>query len=471
MITQCEIKKITSLILKQDFNQQVKDAALLGRLLWHNHTGIYSLNDFEESIIHNADLEIEKNFKSIESHTGTILFVVTEAYLTGGHTRLMEQLALGSCSNVELLITKKAKKEVIQRLQGYFTNITYMGDVFCEKEKIANIFEMLSRYKRIVLNIHPDDIISTIACGLLKKRGIDNCIYFINHADHVFSYGTTVADIWFQISAFGSKIDHLRHLRAKVSFLGIPIKVNADGYNHDSIPSYFITAGASNKYKPVKDYSIFPLLFTLLKKYKKSKFTAIGPNAIRDYWWWLLKLRYPLRVRILRRIPFDKYMAITKNAEVFIDSHPIPGGTAFAEQYLQGKICIGLVSPFQGYTPVEMLKKYRCEDVLFQRQESNEKMINESFKKFHGVECVSQRFNETVLSNKIFKNICEEQLNWSGDITFDWDKMIRTIPSDFPCGSVVTKFAMTHCSVKALCTYYSKKVINTLMNIAMFNKR
>ena len=46
---------------------------------------------------------------------------------------------------------------------------------------------------------------------------------------------------------------------------------------------------------------------------------------------------------------YDEYLRLTGGSDYYIDSHPMPGGTAFVEQFLKGKPCIGLKSKFFGY--------------------------------------------------------------------------------------------------------------------------
>ncbi|HDA4184306.1 TPA: glycosyl transferase, partial [Salmonella enterica subsp. enterica serovar Cotham] len=128
------------------------------------------------------------------------VFVITIGYLSGGHTRLMENLASMLNNECDLIITGNVELEVKNRLNNYFNEIFEIATY--EKNDLNEIYklsDLLSNYFNIILNIHPDDIQSVIAAGLAKKNA-NSCIHFINHADHVFSFGATVADIWYQIS-------------------------------------------------------------------------------------------------------------------------------------------------------------------------------------------------------------------------------------------------------------------------------
>ncbi|MFL4182994.1 hypothetical protein P9385_25115, partial [Escherichia coli] len=124
MLNNDKIKKLSHDILDQKFEKSLRDAELLGRLLWHNQTGIYELNALESSLI---DFFCRysncKEFFNLNPSDNDLLFIATEVYLTGGHTRLMERLAKGKEGKCELLITRKQTPEVITRLARYFKGI------------------------------------------------------------------------------------------------------------------------------------------------------------------------------------------------------------------------------------------------------------------------------------------------------------------------------------------------------------
>lgn len=470
-ITETRINKLTNDILQEDFNDRIKSAEYLGRLLWHNQSGIFSLVDFERRLIDVSASEFSSFQNNNSEALDSILFVVSEPYLTGGHTRLMERLAKGTGYTSQLLVIRATKPEVIDRLKPYFTSIIETPTDCDSKKRIEFIVSKMRLHKRIVLNTHPDDILSVVACGILKKMKERHRFFYINHADHVFNYGASVADFWFQISAFGAKIDSLRNLDGRVTFLGIPLDTQASKtVVHVDTIKCFMTAGSAEKYKPVRGYSIFPLLFSLLKKSPNSTLVALGPNILRDYWWWPLKLFYFKRVKISKRVPFDKYMALTKKADVYVDSHPIPGGTAFAEQYLQGMICVGVVSPFQGYTPVELLKKKKPHEVTCKINSDEEEKINSLLPLVHGVDAVIRRFTDTLFQETVFKNQCEINIPWSGDINYNWSNIITSIPSDFPLKGSTTKFALSSSNFSAKMIYFSKKLISRLIKLRLPKK-
>ncbi|MGY4108427.1 hypothetical protein [Aeromonas encheleia] len=352
-------------------DKAIYQAEQLGLLLRANEVGIYSLNDVESFLVDEFAklLSICLNFKKLDNNQPEkILFIATELYNIGGHTRLMERLATFLESKPDLLITKKPTDDILQREKIFFSDIYHGFECNVSVvETVSSILKEILNYDLLVLNIHPEDIYAVVACGLAKKINKNLKIHFVNHADHTFSYGSSISDVWYEISEYGIAIDSMRGLKAQKCFLGIPIDISKN-INEEKFTfkngDLILTAASAFKYKPNNAHSIMPLVGALLDEYNKSKLQVIGVNLITNYWWWQLKLKYRGRLKISSTLPYDDYLKTTSEAKLYIDSHPFPGGTAFAEQFLQGRLCSGLISFYQGYSPAEMLKAENEHEVI-----------------------------------------------------------------------------------------------------------
>lgn len=388
--------------------EAVDYAEQLGLLLRYNSIGIYSLNNIESYLINNISLIISSQMTEAclkKDEKIKCLFVATELYHAGGHTRLMERLAKFLDCKASLLITKKPSDSIVNREEGFFHNIYYDKSITNKIiEKVFFNLNIIQQFDLVVLNTHSEDICAIIACGIAKKRNKKLKIHFVNHADHLFSYGSSVSDVWYEVSAYGRCIDAKRELTAKKCFLGIPIdnidienKRNYEFENGDLI----FTAGARIKFKPDDDASIIPLINALLEKYNKSSLQVVGANCYRDYWWWRSKFKYGKRLVISKSMPYEEYLKVTSTAKLYIDSHPFPGGTAFVEQYLQGRLCTGLISEYKGYSPVEIFKKVSVNDVVdsvISIGNNDFDYVNGLIIKTHGVENVKLRFINSLFS-------------------------------------------------------------------------
>ncbi|WP_323658122.1 hypothetical protein [Aliarcobacter butzleri] len=408
-------------IQNSDINESIDFSYYFGETLFNNQIPLFDISNLEEKLIEKTYSNIN-NISSFNIENKGFLFVITEPYITGGHTRLMENLALMLHENKELIVTKDMKVEVKNRLNNFFPKIIECYRDLSE-DSLSYINKLINnfiKYDSIILNIHPEDIYSVIACGISKKIKKSLKIYFVNHADHAFTYGATVADFWFEISLLGNKIDNLRNMKANRTFLGIPINksdsdfLNNINYKLLSNSINFMTAASSIKYKPLNNQSIFPLINKLLKSNKNFSVSVIGVDIIKNYWWWFIKLRFFNRLKLYKSLPYEKYMEITKKAECYIDSYPMPGGTAFVEQFLNGIPCIGLKSNFFGYTPLEKIKKNSVEEIIYQLKnpppEEEIKSIQELIFKVHGFSQVKSRFKNTLELSMIFDNPMKDNI-------------------------------------------------------------
>lgn len=399
---------------KLPFEEAVLYAEQLGILLRSNYLGVYSLNDVESFLIKNAmrfiSDEISNAMPDSCHDTCRCLFVATELYQTGGHTRLMERLAGFLNNEANLLFTKPPSQTILNKESSYFSYLYHYGRVkkTCV-ERIVFIVEVLLKHDLIVLNIHPEDILAAISCGIAKKINPRIKIHFVNHADHTFSYGSSISDVWYEISSYGRCVDMARGLTAQKSYLGIPIEqltskaTNDYSFNDGDL---ILTAAARSKYKPHDQATMMPLVDALLTKYKKSTLQVIGANPIRDYWWWSCKLKYRSRLILSKSLPYEEYLKVTSATKLYIDSHPLPGGTAFAEQFLRNRLCTGLISEYKGYTPAELLKRKNVSDVInfIERPMGCDfSHVRELIIKNHGLENVKRRF-----FNSLFNHVHEQ---------------------------------------------------------------
>jgi hypothetical protein len=392
-----------------------------GSLCWAINIGVYDNTDIERHLIGRAATEMGVDVQSKEPVHDT-LHIISEPLVTGGHTRLMEKLASMHDSRPDVLISRGGSLKAIEKVSCYFERVHQVRDLPV-LERVRSMVKIIAGYQRIVLHIHPDDILAVVACGIDRNRG-RGTYYFVNHADHGFSYGSTIADVYFELSSYGRRVDEHKNIIGKKAFLGIPVslpKGEVDVYkqqaHHDDL--VFLTAGSDIKFKPRKGEDIRPLVEQLLRAYPKSKMIVLGANPLTNMWWWKIKLEFRKRISIVGHLPYEQYSEVVKRADYYIDSHPFPGGTAFAEQLLAGRRCIGLVSPFQGYSPADKAKCNGVADVIHKVASYNvDGSLLEQVIKVNGYQHVKNRYISCLYEGRVSPNLMDEYSRWTGDITF-----------------------------------------------------
>lgn len=412
-------------IKESDIEDSIDLAYYFGEFLFYNELPVFDVSLIEEYLIERVTQK-NNSFCFQEFENKGDLFLVTQPYITGGHTRLMENLSLMIDSEKHLLITRGVDNFTKQRLGAYFSQINTLYRSRDEEstEYVYRLVKELVNYNRLILNIHPEDIFSVIACGIAKKIKNSLKVFFVNHADHAFTYGASVADFWFEISLYGREVDKLRNIKGKKTFIGIPInKPDSIFFDRVEYPKLdnatnFISAASYVKYKPCRKSKIFPLLYMILTEKSNSSIKIIGVNIFKNYWWWIPKLRFCKRLITYRSLPYDDYIRATSEADYYIDSYPMPGGTAFVEQFIQGIPCIGLKSDFFGYTPLECVKKKSCAEVIDMLRNPPRQdeiiSIQERIFSVHGFSQVKKRFVGAIDTGEIYSNPMIEYIEDTG---------------------------------------------------------
>ncbi|MCU0214172.1 hypothetical protein N8A88_26705 [Pseudomonas shahriarae] len=405
-----------------DLNQALALASAYGNLLWFADVGIHDAPLVEANLIERCLSMAGSTFGATPNQRGGVLHVVTEPYMTGGHTRLMEKLASMHPERTDLLISRQAAPDAKAQVCRFFDK-TSVVIATCPVDALTQIVCLLLSYEKAVLHIHPDDILVVVACGVAKRiSGLE--VYFVNHADHVFSYGSSIADYYFELSGHGCRFDLTKHIQGRKSFLGIPVNiphgVMANNFKPAmQAPLLFISAGSDIKYKPRKGFSIFKLVARILDDYPASTFLVIGSDVKKAFWWWPLKLRYRSRLSIRAHLDFQEYSELVSKADFYVDSHPLPGGTAFAEQFVKGQRCVGLLSPVQGYSPADRLKRTDIDAVMGSIADYRyDEEVLCAIEKVNAFDSVKERYLKCLYDGQVYANPLVSSGDGLGDTAF-----------------------------------------------------
>ncbi|EIC86098.1 hypothetical protein [Serratia sp. M24T3] len=402
----------------QDFNESLKAAEIYGSLLHMIDIGQYDDPQIEITLTNRANDTLPAIIEP--ETTKDCLHIISEAFIIGGHTRLMEKLGNMHDLRPDLLITRRADAKARTRLNDVFSQVYEIAPE-SPLDAVVKIRDICNRYQRIVLHIHFDDIATVVACGLIKKvRPLS--VYFVNHADHAFTYGSSIADFYFQLSSYGARLDLTKTIAGQTSFLGIPvadIKPESQPPVESGKPSlHFFSSGSAMKFRPFRGANMSPLINRLLTAWPEGIFTLVGINFAGNVWLWPLKLRFGKRLQILRLLPYDQFIARSREADFYVDSYPFPGGTAFAEQVLSGKRGIGLTSNVQGYSPADKLKRQSVEEVVNSIKNYDDEGAYEEILMVNGYNEVKARYLACVYAGERSSLDMENLVPWTGDTDY-----------------------------------------------------
>ncbi|WP_194791763.1 hypothetical protein [Pseudomonas sp. UFMG81] len=379
-----------------DLDKAIKHARFLGELLWKNAFGVYQLIDLEQALLERFEpVSLPQRAPRLCRYG----HVLTKAYDTGGHTRLVERL-VGSVAldDSAVIVLTSASDLAAQRLGKARHGVRRVPRHACGTARVMALMEEFSRYETLVLYIHPHDIEAALAAGLAKKHAGIRVLLF-NHADHVFTFGLGVADRVLEISHFGWQLRGVRKTTDRSLFVGIPLDLPSIRDTSCVRDGPVVAAGTAYKFRPALDWS-FPDFVQALCKRIKRNVHIVGPRMLVDWWWWSAQVVLGRRLTLHRRLGHADYLAFISGASAYVDSFPFVGGTAFAEVMGRGVSCFGVLTGTHGYSPADLLKSSSVEQLLEalthyvqsgSRETIDEDEIYRQVLAVHAVECVAER--------------------------------------------------------------------------------
>ncbi len=417
----------------EDIEKKLLLAIFYGKLMWSNNSGNYFDNEIEEHIFNCLNKEIGKiHSLNLNQQEFAVTLIVSELYPLGGHTRIVvDWLRLMSPFYRHRLIVTRAIPEAIESEIKSF-GVDVFRCRFSGKKKIEEIVSYGRGSNFIVLHIHPDDIVAAVASRIFSKLG--KKIVFYNHADHAFSFGIGSADIVCEISKFGMELNKKsKRVKGEHCWLGIPVKGENDREASSFRKKFFLlkekpekillSCGNPWKYRPFGQISFDNFLDALLSRRSDIKVVMVGPTG-KEGWWHKTKAKWKHKVDFKGFLPYNEYYDLLKKADVYVDSFPVTGGTAFSEALLHSVPGVGLKLGVEGYSCADFLRVRdigsaieRVEAIL-NSEERIFNLMNDTFaklEKFNSIEAFKNRlFKLYSMDLGNLKNIpCAGEICWN----------------------------------------------------------
>jgi hypothetical protein len=351
---------LTQIELEPDLDVAARLARWLALYLWENACGVYRLDKLEDLILSKCPTCVPDDQTNVQ--TGVELHVASQVYRTGGHTALMRTLIKEGHRPTHVLLTRSDQPEEDAAILGLpQTQVTGTPQQWSTAECLAHLVQCMVNHEKIVLHLHPDDVIGAVAVQLAKRHRPHIRVALVNHADHVFSVGFAAADRVLEISAYGWMLRAKRGTTKQSSFIGIPLAAPAARtWTQPSTAPYVMTGGTSYKFKPMGDMSLPSALTALLNADGQLKLVVIGASG-KDWWWWPLRIKFGHRVKLRKAVPKEQYLQYLNSCALYVDSYPWLGGTAFPEALMRGARVAGLRGLAWGYSCADVLRSVDVE--------------------------------------------------------------------------------------------------------------
>ncbi|MCD9584363.1 hypothetical protein [Tenacibaculum maritimum] len=388
-------------------NPSLSFANSLVDLLMTGLFGIYS-SEVLESFFANYGIErkkIREDFKEIVPVPNSCLHVVTKAYLTGGHTRVIERW-IDACNPSEkhsvILLNQtnlrripNLLKDLVKNKNGDFIILPSSSDEVDKANKLRNI---AFSYESIILHHHPNDAVPLMA---FSAKEFNRPIVCFNHSGHTFWLGSSIVDFCIDIEKNQNNCTIQKRGIKNTAIIDMPVDSHIDHapLRKESLKVKFnipkekviISSMASMyKYTPMEEIDFVSSIRKILEANDNAVFIGIGITKTIDKWR-QLALNFEGRVFLLGHVNYNNISQYLEETDLYIDSFPYNSWLSLIDAINIGK-CPSLVLK----TPVgypnfiegtyslcnsieELIEKSRT---LLQSKERREKLfseLNESF--------------------------------------------------------------------------------------------
>jgi hypothetical protein len=294
-----------------------------------------------------------------------ILHVLTEAFSTGGHTRFVWRWIaqdVDRCHSVAL--TRQGDRNVPEALRGAVQSaggrIHFLdrrpGGVLSRAHRLR---VLASAFDHIVLHIHPHDVVPILA---FSRKGSGPPVTLLNHADHLFWLGVSVADQVANIRESGASLcqDRRGLARDKCILLPIPLHANTSritrgearkllGLSENTL--VLLSIAAAHKYMATDCPHFVDALLPVLQGHPNAVLLVVGPEESKE--WAEGVRRAQGRIKVLGKR--EDINVFYEAADVYLDSFPVGSLTSLLDAGVRG---IPLVS----YCPHPQARVLCCDD-------------------------------------------------------------------------------------------------------------
>jgi glycosyltransferase involved in cell wall biosynthesis len=280
-----------------------------------------------------------------------VLHVFTEAYEIGGHTRLATRWIRLDSNRVHCVVTTRQRGDVPAELRAAAEasggSVATVRDDRSLLATASRLAALADSFDAVVLHVHPSDVVPSIAFSSHRPRPP---VLFVNHADHVFWLGTSVADVVVCLRQSGHLIARTRRGIDESRLLDMPIPLilsqrtmtRKDAKQAlDIVPGHVVllTVAAEYKFESRRPTGFLDLVVPVIGEQESTTLLAVGPTD-SGRWHEANKLTAG-RVRPLGVLPDP---ALHRDAaDIYLDSTPFASITSLLESAALGTPCLAYV--------------------------------------------------------------------------------------------------------------------------------
>ncbi len=350
-------------------------AECASRTAWYCHPGFFAAPALEKRVA-NLGWKLSGHVRPLSLFPGGrpgILHVLTEAYGTGGHTRMVRQWIANDPSHEHAVVLTRQmapfQREFVS-MGGEMSILDLRAEGLDGMSRFQTLLGAMLGAEKVVLHIHPDDSLSVAAAHAASSF---TPILFLNHADHVFWLGANLPGRFIHIRQSSVRLTKaLRNPDAKdLAILPIPVQVPREvpdpklarknlGIPEEAI--VLLTIASGYKFNRQGSWGFSDLVEQALNN-PRVHLLVVGPDESHPEFQKILA-KAGSRVRLFGiQTDLSIYRAA---ADIYLDSFPFASLTAALESLVMGAPFLAL-TPYTGFmsvlgsdSPGLDESKYRC---------------------------------------------------------------------------------------------------------------
>ena len=348
-----------------DLPKAVGWAYLAGYCGWHGHAGRYA-DPLLERMLHDIGREtpsgpgpLREGMTAPSFSRTRWLHVVSTALPIGGHTRLVQQWLrkdAGTDAIHSVILTDQRQLAVPPWLRE---TVAAGGGNLIELHPMMKIADRVAAIRRaiaeaadiIVLHTHPNDPLAVMACAV---DGLPPVI-LMNHAEHLFWFGASTADVVADIRPWGQQTSLQRRRARRSEILPIPLDLPPEGSKEEArrrlgLPAdavVLLSVGSDFKFVPFGSQNFPAAAREILRRYSTAVIVVVGPDGSGPAW---SGSQTGAGERLLLMGPREDISDYYRAADIYLECFPVGSHTASLDAILYGAPLLRAPVP-----PIEML--------------------------------------------------------------------------------------------------------------------
>jgi glycosyltransferase involved in cell wall biosynthesis len=283
------------------------------------------------------------------------LHVLNTAYATGGHTVMLERWITWQSREARhrvLLIDQPHPvparlSAALRHCGGTIETLNAGAGLVDRALELRN--RAATETDIVVLHTHPDDVVATVGLGV---PGLP-AVMLMNHADHVFWVGASVADVVLNFRETSMARTRRHRGVSRSALLPIPIvpRVHPDAQGRVlpevrraaraslALPhgvAVLLTVGAADKYAPLRGWDFLDAAAEILRQAPTAHLVAVGPEDVGRW----TRLRRETGGRLHAVGTHESPDTFFAAADIYLEGFPVGSGTALLEAGASGIPCV-----------------------------------------------------------------------------------------------------------------------------------